>query len=161
MKVKVYNHHTLDFTDKFKDRIVTVPANSHIEMDIDEARMFVGQFYPIKRDANGLQDPVSYKMLTHDQPPEIGAKVVGGLICHACGYVAVSKKDYRDHVTNRLGDGKHQLVEEDETSASAEVTAMKDKMEKLEGLIAQLTTKRPRGRPKKEGEDKHGGVSRG
>lgn len=68
--VKVWNKNIHDHKEKFKGEVIFIPAGKYIEMDYDEAVHFRGQYTPIVRFKNGLQDPISYKMIEIDKNDE-------------------------------------------------------------------------------------------
>ena len=106
---KVWNDNIYDFTDKFKEKTITIPSGKYIEMDPFEANEFVGKFYPIKVLADDTPDPKSFKKLrkefiyTEDavQNPTLEAKKFK---CHCCSYVASNDSELEAHIKSRHAD---------------------------------------------------------
>lgn len=64
--VRVWNRNRFDHVEMFKGELVTIPAESCIEMDYDEAVLFKGKFFAPKFGKDGVQDPRSYKWIELD-----------------------------------------------------------------------------------------------
>ena len=64
-KWKVINTHKLGFThkEKFRDELLEIKADEYILMDYEDAVQFKGQYFPMVLNAQGVQDPISYKMI--------------------------------------------------------------------------------------------------
>lgn len=77
-KWRVYNRHPEGRThkEKFQDSIVEIKAGEYVLMDYEDAVAFRGQYFPMFMNAQGVQDPASYKCieivrdgnLTEDKP---------------------------------------------------------------------------------------------
>lgn len=63
MIVKVWNDNIHPFKQKFKGDVVTIEPKQFIKMDDSDARLFLGEFSPILRDADGAPDPKGFKKL--------------------------------------------------------------------------------------------------
>ena len=98
--VKVYNDNVHPFTQKFKGEVITVPAKSFIEMELEEAVAFKSYPSPMKFDGMGQQDPKSYKMLRVEGSDV--AKAVGERVqayrCHQDGSLHPTKEALEAHV---------------------------------------------------------------
>lgn len=102
--VQVINDNKYPFVQDFKGNKIEIGAGRSIQMEQAEANEFLGLFSPVKKDANDLPDPKSFKMLRivplpkgvavqkEEQPAKLELK------CHACGYEATSKEDLGEHV---------------------------------------------------------------
>lgn len=122
--VKVYNRNSFDHVEKFKGGIVTIKANSFIEMDYEEANLFLGQMFPPKFDKNGLQKKESFKRLEIDQADKKKAelhlrnekdeKAKRIFVCMACGEEFKSKKELLKHCDENHESEAKKLEEEDE-----------------------------------------------
>lgn len=64
-KWRVYNDHPMGYThkEKFKGDDIEIKAGEFILMDYEDAIQFKSQFFPIRLNAQNVQDPVSYKVL--------------------------------------------------------------------------------------------------
>lgn len=64
-KWRVYNMHRdgLTHKEKFKDELIEIPYGKYVLMDYEDAVQFRGQYFPMKMDAQGVQDPTTYKMI--------------------------------------------------------------------------------------------------
>lgn len=102
LKAKVWNDHSVDHKEKFKGDLVLIPAGKCIEMPVDEAYEFRGQFFPPVEDADGGQDPRSFKKIrveeimieTNDASP-------ADYRCQACAFSAVSKRSLEEHIDDK------------------------------------------------------------
>ena len=84
----------------------------YIDMDYDQAVLFLGTFVPILKGKNGLQDPATYKMLRIDQKDRLDhfqktrhsmdteekEKV---FVCHACAKEFRTKKGLEKHIKDK------------------------------------------------------------
>jgi hypothetical protein len=70
--VEVWNDHTEDYKEKFRDRVITVPAKGHIVMPRSEARQFLAQYSPMMKD--GKEQDVYPKKLRIVEDPEAMAE---------------------------------------------------------------------------------------
>jgi hypothetical protein len=62
-QVLVRNKNTHPYRERFRDRLIEIPAGQTIEMDADEAKHFVAKCNGIKRDGDGQPDPTGFKRL--------------------------------------------------------------------------------------------------
>jgi hypothetical protein len=63
MKVQVVNDNTYPYTEEFKGQKITIEPKGHVEMERDDAVLFLGTFSPISYDVDGNPHPKSYKKL--------------------------------------------------------------------------------------------------
>ena len=69
MLVKVVNDNVHPYKERFRDQEIYIQPKGSIEMDINDAHLFLGTMPPnIEVDANGIQKPTSYKMLRIERP---------------------------------------------------------------------------------------------
>lgn len=89
-KWRVYNKHPLGFThrEKFQDSIIEIKAGEYVLMDYEDAVAFRGQYFPMRMNAQDVQDPESYKCIeivkddsVVDEKPAVETKWV----CHFDG----------------------------------------------------------------------------
>lgn len=66
MKVKIWNDNTYPYTEEFKGDKIHIEANKYVEMEREEAVLFMGQFNSIVRDVDGNPHPKSFKKLRMD-----------------------------------------------------------------------------------------------
>lgn len=64
MKVQVVNDNVHPYREKFRGQEIFIAPKGSIEMDMNEAHLFLGTMPPnIEVDGSGIQKPTSYKML--------------------------------------------------------------------------------------------------
>lgn len=59
--VRVYNDHDKDYSEIFRDSMLTIPAKKYVEMEDSEATLFMGRFPGLRR--NGQGQDITVKML--------------------------------------------------------------------------------------------------
>lgn len=152
MKVKLWNDNVYDHAEKFKGNVVTIPAGSFIELDIEEAYELKGQFTPMPPDDYSGDVRKFYKMLRVDAPKH----------AHATGAI-----QYIDPVTGKRYETAAQLADalkahahlqirdelaEEEAKFATEARALVEKDAEIAALraeLAALSERRGPGRPKK------------
>lgn len=84
---KVWNRHPEGRThkEKFKDRLIEIPANEFILMDYEEAVQFRGQYFPMLKNAQGAPDPKGFKVIHLERHDEGTAVELKEFICHLDG----------------------------------------------------------------------------
>lgn len=82
--IKLWNDNEYPFTQKFKGEDISIPPKSFIEMDFQEAKSFMGKYYPMAKNGMGQQDERSYKKLRIEGTPRFDAKVTA-FKCHVDG----------------------------------------------------------------------------
>lgn len=92
MLVKVHNLNVHPYTEKFRERTVTIEAGGYVEMDEDEAEYFMQAFTFPKKDSQGRPDPVFFKKLKLEKP-KVDASV-DPLVCHATGQRAATPEEF-------------------------------------------------------------------
>lgn len=114
-KVRVWNDNTHAFTQKFRGETVKIPSKKYVLMEYDDASTFVGEYYPMELDADGVQDPRSYKMLRIDKASNdeetIASNVLSSLRCNACGYESPNQKDLDTHI---MANHAHQILKDED-----------------------------------------------
>jgi len=128
LKSKVWNRGESDYTEKYKDKEITVPAGGHIIMGTYEAADFVGQ-YPGK----GI-----IKMLRVEDIP--GDEDGKPHICNMCGENFASDALLVKHLRT------HKPME-DNAPEPEDAEALKARIAELE---AQLIKSKPGPKPKKD-----------
>ena len=123
-KVHVVNDNTLDHREKFRDEMIFIPAKSSIEMEYDDAHLFLGQYFPIKRDSGGQQTPDSFKMLRIVQGEKPFIKQMDELRCVACNQLFTDKVELDKHITDAH---LQQLADKDEKEKREKALQAKDK----------------------------------
>lgn len=112
MRVKVYNLNEYVYKEHFKGDDIVIEPGEFVEMESDDAVMFLGTMNRVKADADGNPLPESYKMLKIIQPKdkkaqeaienEINNKL--NTKCQACGYAAVNARDLEIHIKEEHAD---------------------------------------------------------
>jgi hypothetical protein len=93
-QVKVWNDNTYAHKEHFKGDLVEIPAKSFIYMDESDAHDFKGQFYPMKKNADGQQTADSFKKIRVEAS---GAALPVKILCNICKYSANSDKELLEH----------------------------------------------------------------
>ena len=95
----VVNDNVHPFRQEFKEEMISIPAGGKIEMDQEDAVMFLGMFYPPKKDGNDQPDPKHFKKL-RIEPIKGGSvePVKESFVCQKCKFVAQSKEDLESHI---------------------------------------------------------------
>lgn len=77
-KYRVWNKHAKGFThkEKFRDDWVEIKAGQYILMDYEDAVQFKGQYFPMKRDAMGQEDPMTWKMIFIEPDGDVTTPVI-------------------------------------------------------------------------------------
>jgi hypothetical protein len=104
MIVRVWNKNVHTFEQEFEGRLITVPAGRFVEMDVDEARRFVGKYYPMEFDGGGRQKPHSFKMLvidTHGAKETPRREPIQKYKCVGCGFIATDEKTLNAHIDDK------------------------------------------------------------
>ena len=92
MLVKVHNLNIHPYNEKFAGQDISIPAGGFVEMDDDQAELFLQKFtFPVKNEM-GLHDPKFFKRLKIERPYTPQAPV-DPLMCHASGQKAASKEE--------------------------------------------------------------------
>lgn len=109
MKVKVRNLNEYPYKEDFRDQKIHIEAGGYIEMEDDEAILFLGQFSPIKVDGDGKALPVSYKKLKIEYPGNLPyeSKETKDHTCVGCGFEAQSTKELQTHIFASHADQMH------------------------------------------------------
>jgi len=68
MKVKVWNDNEHPYTEKYRGDQVTIAAKKYVEMELEDAIMFMGQCSPRVLNADGRDDPKGFKKLRREDP---------------------------------------------------------------------------------------------
>jgi len=66
--VKVWNDNEFPHVEKFKGKVIEIPAKEWIEMDHDEAVQFAGQFKAPIVTGQGTHDPRGFKKIRVEKP---------------------------------------------------------------------------------------------
>lgn len=116
-KVRVWNDNVHPFSQKFHGEMIKIPPRKYVIMEYDEASTFVGEYYPISVDGDGVQLPESYKMLRIEKASSdedaIANTTLANMKCHACGYESPNQKDLDTHI---MTNHSHQIMKEDDTA---------------------------------------------
>lgn len=110
-KVRVWNDNVFKHSERFRDELIEIPAGKCIEMEYDDAHLFLGQYFPIRKDGAGNQTRESYKMLRIEDGPIPIQKEMSKTKCQSCGEDFETEKLLDAHVSEKHLD---QMVDEDE-----------------------------------------------
>jgi len=109
--VKVWNDNKYPYNEDFRGKKITIESGGFVEMDYDQAVLFLGTFVPIVRGKNGLQDPRSYKMLRIDHEDRKNYVLNNSLgdkddtekvfVCNACSKEFRTKKGLEKHIKDK------------------------------------------------------------
>jgi len=115
-KWKVINIHRNGLThrEKFNDEMIEIKAGEHVLMDYEDAVQFKGQYFPMIINAQGVQDPISYKMIKIEaEHPDMESSVDKEKIyvCHADGKEFPNKELLEKYVKENFS----HLIFQDET----------------------------------------------
>lgn len=95
-KWKVINVHRdgLTHKEKFRDDMLVIKPGEYVLMDYEDAVMFKGQYFPMVMNAQGVQDPASYKMIKIEAlhaeiEPDLAPEKI--YVCHVDGKEFMSK----------------------------------------------------------------------
>lgn len=97
MKVQVWNENTYPYTETFKGDRVHIPAKSFVEMDEDDANMFLGTYNAPRKRGDNTPDPAHYKMLRVVRDGATTVSPASAHICNLCAYKASGAKDLDEH----------------------------------------------------------------
>lgn len=124
MKAKVWNDNIYPYSEKFKGDLIKIEPNSFIEMDYDEAVMFLGTFSSIVRDADGQATQASWKKLRIEPMGKPSDNVIKAdpNKCIACGKVLSSQAELAQHIFN---EHPEMLDPESKAEAVANLNKMK------------------------------------
>jgi hypothetical protein len=96
LKAKIWNDHTKDYSEKFKDEMVTIPAKQFVVMEKPDADQFMGQYVPIQRDGQGKD--LSLKMLRLEVIPADAPQSGQSFACMACNKAMPTEKELQQHI---------------------------------------------------------------
>lgn len=86
--VKIRNLNVHPFEQKYQGKMVHFGAkgssDDYVEMDEEEAVVFLGQFSPFKLDNKGQHDPKYFKMLKIERDPKAPVKDAAAVVGHDC-----------------------------------------------------------------------------
>lgn len=123
--VKVWNDNRFPYREKFKGKEVTIPAHSSVDMEDDEAVLFLGTMGRMEFGADGRQKPESYKNLRIEKnPTRLVADEPVTVKCHACGFTSDSDAVLDDHIAQNHTE---QMVHNDLAAAMSKVEEIKRK----------------------------------
>jgi S1-C subfamily serine protease len=135
-KWRVYNRHPNGLThrEKFRDEVIEIRANAYVLMDYEDAVRFKGQFFPMKKNAQGAPDPEGFKVIELVPNGDVTADAVAAkeFICHFDGKKFPTQAQLDSYVKQNYADQTYSDPDLDEQTEK------------------EATIKRGRGRPPKE-----------
>ncbi len=102
--VDVVNKNTHPYSERFRDLEINIPAGGKIQMDHEDAILFLGQKQPMKFDGQDNQLPESYKMLFIEGLDRVHELDKNKFICHMDGKVFHSKAELDDYIEENFID---------------------------------------------------------
>ncbi len=106
-KYRVWNKHSKGLTHKenFKGDLIEIKAGQYILMDYEDAVEFKGQYFPMKRDAMGQDDPTCWKMIFIEPDGNVTTPVVQEkFISHIDGKEFQSKAELNAYLKANYAD---------------------------------------------------------
>lgn len=103
-KWRVWNKHPNSIThaEKFRDDMITIKAGEYVLMDYEDAVQFKGQWTPMRKNAQGADDPAGFKVIfiePHSEESPVGeAKGSSEFICNRDGRKFYSQKELDEHI---------------------------------------------------------------
>lgn len=114
MIVRVYNDNKYEHREEFRDEDIIIPAGGYIEMEREDAVLFLGQLFTPKFSKHGLQTDRSKKKLRIDEtvvrPGAKPEKAGETFKCQACNKDFKSKAGLQSHIRTHH---KHLMVDDD------------------------------------------------
>jgi hypothetical protein len=145
--VKVWNDNTCDHKETFKGATISIPAQSFIEMEYEEAVEFRGQFTGVaKLGKDGKPDKTQFKMIRVERPPIVERD--DSLVNHANGKRASSVSELTEALREFAGQRVTDKDAEDASKKAAD--ELRADNARLAAELAALKAKRGPGRPPKE-----------
>jgi hypothetical protein len=95
-QAKVWNDHSKDYEEKFRDEMVKIPAKHYVIMEKPDADQFLGQYTPIKRDGQGKD--LAPKMLRIEVIEGTSGLALKAHICMACSRQHATEKELQQHI---------------------------------------------------------------
>jgi len=103
-KWRVWNKHPEGYTHKerFKDQEIEIKANSYVVMDYEDAVQFRGQYFPMKKNAQGAPDPAGFKVIHLE--PHGDVEIKKEYICHLDGRKFPTQKALDQYLDENYAD---------------------------------------------------------
>lgn len=104
-KWRVWNKHPNGFThkEKFKEQLIEIKAGEYVLMDYEDAVQFRGQYFPMKKDAQGAPDPAGFKVIHLERHGEEAVKPTE-FVCHFDGKKFPTQILLDQHLTENYSD---------------------------------------------------------
>jgi hypothetical protein len=106
---RVYNRHPEGLTHKeqYRDETIVIPAGQYVLMEYEEAVRFRGQYFPMKKNAQGAPDPAGFKVIHLEPHDKAEVPTAKEYICHMDGAKFPTeallnnylKQNYSEHAT--------------------------------------------------------------
>lgn len=109
MKVKVWNKNVHPHSEMFRGDMINIPAGEFVEMEFMDAVQFKGQMSRRLSDADGAQDPRSFKMIQIEEVKQSKAETSKleddmALTCQSCNYKGSDQVDIAKHIIEKHAD---------------------------------------------------------
>jgi hypothetical protein len=131
VKVRNMNQHPFEQKHKNGQMIQLAPhgkPGDFVEMDEEDAVVFLGQFKPFKMDNKGNHDPRHYKMLKIERDPnEVKKDRESKIICPVCreqtsSYIELEAHQRLMHSDQLVRDSEYETYLEQKAKANAKST---------------------------------------
>ena len=99
-KVQVWNDNKFEHREKYKGKMIIIPAGEFVEMHRDDAVQFKGQYFPMKKGGNGVQLPETFKKIRIEFG-DVKPKKMAEFVCNICGFEAESKAGLAAHIRHK------------------------------------------------------------
>ena len=138
---RVWNKHAKGYThrEKFRDDLVEIPAGRYVLMDYEDAVLFKGQYFPLKRDAMGQEDPTTWKQIFIEPDDNVTSPIVS--------------EKFVSHIDGKEFNTKAQLdsyLKANFAGQEFKDAALDEELSKIQSVKPEQTEKRRPGRPPKE-----------
>lgn len=106
MMVKVWNDNTHTYREMFREKDIEIKPKTYIEMELNDAHLFLGTYAPMKFDGDGNPIPSGFKMLRIEEIRGTPAPQVklDTLTCQACKHEADTEAEMQAHVKEAHAD---------------------------------------------------------
>jgi hypothetical protein len=127
-KSRVWNRSTSDYSEMFQNKQITIPAGQFVLMNVYEAAAFKGQ-YPGKN---------VHKIIDVEDLP--GNEKDDLQVCNMCSFTCATEKELLAHLRT------HKPMEDTapEPDSSGEISALRNEIAELRGLLKQKPGRRKR-----------------
>lgn len=126
---RVWNMHPEGKTHKesFRGDMIEIPAGKYVLMDYEDAYQFKGQYFPMKFNGDGFQEPSSFKVLKLEPHDGSSVSVPTKFVCQMDGKVFESQAALDSYTRMNFADKTFKDDALEETLASTAPPAVAKK----------------------------------